>query len=111
MNRGWARSNPRARSGPAMAAAPKMLMMEDAAMDDEGPPQMMKMRSARYSRGAPGSSLGGEILDVETKSFDPSAVKTMLVRTGTLRIETDSDVDKVQCRHVTSRSCWRLRGK
>ena len=39
--------------------------------------------------------MGGEILDVETKPFDPSAVKTMLVRTGTLRIETDSDVDKV----------------
>jgi len=96
MNRGWARSNPRARSGPAMAAAPEMLMMEDAAMDDEGgPPQMMRAKAARYSRGAPGSSLGGEILDVETKPFDASSVKTMLVRTGTLRIETDSDVDKV----------------
>ena len=94
MNRGWARSNPRARSGPAMAAAPEMLMMEDAAMDE--PPMMRtSMKAARYSRGAPGSSLGGEILDVETKPFDASAVKTMLVRTGTLRIETDSDVDKV----------------
>ena len=79
-----------------MAAAPEMMMMEDAAMDG-GPPQMMRtsMKSARYSRGAPGSSLGGEILDVETKPFDPSSVKTMLVRTGTLRIETDADVDKV----------------
>merc|ERR1719377_45796 len=79
----------------ARMAAPEM-MMEDAAMDDEGgPPQMMRAKAARYSRGAPGSSLGGEILDVETKPFDASAVKTMLVRTGTLRIETDSDVDKV----------------
>ena len=34
-------------------------------------------------------------MDVETKPFDPSSVKTMLVRTGTLRIETDADVDKV----------------
>ena len=78
-----------------MAAAPEMMMMaEDAAMDE--PPMMRtSMKSARYSRGAPGSSLGGEILDVETKPFDASAVKTMLVRTGTLRIETDSDVDKV----------------
>ena len=68
MNRGWARSNPRARSGPAMAAAPEMLMAEDASFDDEGgPPQMMRAKAARYSRGAPGSSLGGEILDVETK--------------------------------------------
>ena len=78
-----------------MAAAPEMLMMaEDAAMDE---PQMMRtsMKSARYSRGAPGSSLGTDILDVETKPFDASSVKTMLVRTGTLRIETDSDVDKV----------------
>merc|ERR1719377_253671 len=79
----------------ARMAAPGMLMMEDAAFDDEGPPQMMRAKAARYSRGAPGSSLGGEILDVETKPFDPSAVKTMLVRTGTLRIETDSDVEKV----------------
>ena len=81
-----------------MAAAPEMMMMaEDAAMDDGGPPQMMRtsMKSARYSRGAPGSSLGTDILDVESKPFDPSSVKTMLVRTGTLRIETDSDVDKV----------------
>ena len=91
--RSFARSS---RGAPAMAAAPEMMMMaEDAAMDDGGPPQMMRMKAARYSRGAPGSSLGGEILDVETKPFDPSAVKTMLVRTGTLRIETDSDVDKV----------------
>ena len=90
--RSFARSS---RGGPAMAAAPEMMMMaEDAAMEE---PQMMRtsMKSARYSRGAPGSSLGGEILDVETKPFDASAVKTMLVRTGTLRIETDSDVDKV----------------
>merc|ERR1719377_348890 len=79
----------------ARMAAPGMLMMEDAAMDDEGPPQMMRMKATRHARGAPGSSLGGEILDVETKPFDPSAVKTMLVRTGTLRIETDSDVEKV----------------
>ena len=92
--RSFARSS---RGGPAMAAAPEMMMMaEDAAMDDGGPPQMMRMKSsARYSRGAPGSSLGGEILDVETKPFDPNSVKTMLVRTGTLRIETDADVDKV----------------
>merc|ERR1719174_607518 len=74
-------------------AAPEM--MEDAALDDEGPPQMMRMKAARHARGAPGSSLGGEILDVETKPFDASSVKTMLVRTGTLRIETDADVDKV----------------
>jgi len=90
--RSFARSS---RGGPAMAAAPEMMMMaEDAAMDE---PQMMRtsMKSARYSRGAPGSSLGGEILDVESKPFDPSSVKTMLVRTGTLRIETDADVDKV----------------
>ena len=89
--RSFARSS---RGGPAMAAAPEMMMMEDAAMEE---PQMMRtsMKSARYSRGAPGSSLGGEILDVETKPFDPNSVKTMLVRTGTLRIETDSDVDKV----------------
>ena len=92
--RSFARSS---RGGPAMAAAPEMMMMaEDAAMDDGGPPQMIRMKSsARYSRGAPGSSLGGEILDVESKPFDASSVKTMLVRTGTLRIETDSDVDKV----------------
>ena len=96
MNRGWARSSHRARSGPAMAAAPEMLMAEDASFDDEGgPPQMMRAKAARYSRGAPGSSLGGEILDVETKPFDASSVKTMLVRTGTLRIETDADVEKV----------------
>ena len=91
--RSFARSS---RGGPAMAAAPEMMMMaEDAAMEE--PPQMMRtsMKSARYSRGAPGSSLGGEILDVESKPFDPSSVKTMLVRTGTLRIETDADVDKV----------------
>ncbi|CAH0376168.1 unnamed protein product [Pelagomonas calceolata] len=90
--RSFARSS---RGAPAMAAAPEMMMMaEDAAMDE---PQMMRtsMKSARYSRGAPGSSLGGEILDVETKPFDASSVKTMLVRTGTLRIETDADVDKV----------------
>ena len=90
--RSFARSS---RGAPAMAAAPEMMMMaEDAAMDE---PQMMRtsMKSARYSRGAPGSSLGGEILDVESKPFDASSVKTMLVRTGTLRIETDSDVDKV----------------
>ena len=58
-----------------MAAAPEMMMMaEDAAMEE---PQMMRtsMKAARYSRGAPGSSLGGEILDVETKPFDPSTVK------------------------------------
>mmetsp|Transcript_23360 Transcript_23360/g.60942 ORF Transcript_23360/g.60942 Transcript_23360/m.60942 type:complete len:398 (+) Transcript_23360:1878-3071(+) len=91
MRSGRARNMPMA----AMAAAPEMLMAEDAAMDDEGPPQMMRAKAARYSRGAPGSSLGGEILDVETKPFDASSVKTMLVRTGTLRIETDSDVDKV----------------
>ena len=92
---GWARSSHRARNMP-MAAAPEMMMMEDASFDDEGgPPQMMRAKAARYARGAPGSSLGGEILDVETKPFDASSVKTMLVRTGTLRIETDSDVDKV----------------
>ena len=95
---GWARSHRRhaerlSSSPMARMAAPEM--MEDAAMDDEGPPQMMRAKAARYSRGAPGSSLGGEILDVETKPFDASSVKTMLVRTGTLRIETDSDVDKV----------------
>jgi hypothetical protein len=93
--RSFARSS---RGAPAMAAAPEMMMMaEDAAMDDGGPPQMMRtsMKSARYSRGAPGSFLGTDILDVETKPFDASSVKTMLVRTGTLRIETDSDVDKV----------------
>ena len=95
MNRGWARS---ARHGPEMArmAAPEMMMMEDASFDDEGgPPQMMRAKAARHARGASGSSLGGEILDVETKPFDASAVKTMLVRTGTLRIETDADVEKV----------------
>ena len=91
--RSFARSS---RGGPAMAAAPEMMMMaEDAAMDDGGPPDDARMKSARYSRGLPGSSLGGEILDVETKPFDASTVKTMLVRTGTLRIETDADVDKV----------------
>ena len=96
---GWARSHRRhaerlSSSPMARMAAPEM--MEDASFDDEGgPPQMMRAKAARYSRGAPGSSLGGEILDVETKPFDASSVKTMLVRTGTLRIETDSDVDKV----------------
>jgi hypothetical protein len=91
--RSFARSS---RGGPAMAAAPEMMMMaEDAAMDDGGPPQMMRAKAARYSRGAPGSSLGTDILDVESKPFDASSVKTMLVRTGTLRIETDADVDKV----------------
>ena len=52
--RSFARSS---RGGPAMAAAPEMMMMEDAAMEE---PQMMRtsMKSARYSRGAPGSSLG-----------------------------------------------------
>jgi len=97
---GWARSHRRhaerlSSSPMARMAAPEM-MMEDASFDDEGgPPQMMRAKAARYSRGAPGSSLGGEILDVETKPFDASSVKTMLVRTGTLRIETDADVEKV----------------
>ncbi len=91
MRSGRARNMPMA----AMARAAPEMMMADASFDDEGPPQMMRMKAARYSRGAPGSSLGGEILDVETKPFDASSVKTMLVRTGTLRIETDSDVDKV----------------
>ena len=95
---GWARSHRRhaerlSSSPMARMAAPEM--MEDASFDDEGPPQMMRAKAARYSRGAPGSSLGGEILDVETKPFDASSVKTMLVRTGTLRIETDADVEKV----------------
>merc|ERR1719482_34951 len=94
MRSGRARNMPMA----AMArAAPEMMMMAEdaAAMDDEGPPQMMRMKATRHARGAPGSSLGGEILDVETKPFDASSVKTMLVRTGTLRIETDADVEKV----------------
>ena len=96
---GWARSHrrhaERLSGGPAMAAMAAPEMMEDASFDDEGPPQMMRAKAARYSRGAPGSSLGTDILDVETKPFDASSVKTMLVRTGTLRIETDADVDKV----------------
>ena len=46
---------------------------------------MMRAKAARYSRGAPGSSLGGEISGCRIKPFDASSVKTMLVRTGTDR--------------------------
>ena len=79
----------------AAMAAPEMMMADAAADDDGRPPRMAAMSKARYSRGAPGSTVGGDILDVETKPFDASAVKTMLVRTGTLRLETDAAIDKV----------------
>ena len=64
-------------------------------MSRGGGPMMAAMSKARYSRGAPGSTVGGDILDVETKPFDATSVKTMLVRTGTLRLETDAAIDKV----------------